>query len=334
MRPIIRIALFAFSLTAVSPCGSEGRLGEPARKGHLDATFLVTADLHFGAHTTMTTAQAADVPLSSEDVQRIMIAEMNAIEGQPFPAEIGGNVGKALGLLAAGDLTDNGGRGEWEKFVEFYGLSGTEGLLKMPVYETLGNHDRPTRTVSEGIVVRHKAEHYSWDIGDLHLVCLGEPNDDDLAFLRKDLAGVGDQRPVVIYFHYAIVGPYSDDYWFGQGDHREQFAAALKGHSIVALFHGHFHGSGYYNWKGYDVFNVGAVKHGSKDFIVLQVTDDRLTVAAWNYEGKPGWWWAFSKAINDAAKRGGRKTLEVYPHPGAHARPAIPHPMIDRTTGR
>ncbi|MDD4890891.1 MAG: metallophosphoesterase [Phycisphaerae bacterium] len=337
MRPISRVALLlpAFSLVAAFACAcraADPPASGPARKGHLDATFLVTADLHFGARTILTTTQKEDASVTCEDAQKLMIAQMNAIEGQPYPREVGGKASKALGLLIAGDLTDDGDPDEWQSFVALYGLSGKEGLLKMPVFETLGNHDRqPGAAVSKGIIQRHQAEHYSWDAGDLHIVCLGEPNDDDLAFLLKDLPAVGRQRPVVIYFHYSVVGPYSDDYWFGKADHRDRFAAALRGYNVVALFHGHFHGSGCYKWRGYDVYDVGAVKHGSKDFIVLHVTDDRLTVAAWNYEGKPGWWWAHSKPINDAARPGAAETLKVYPHPGAHARPCIPHPLTDST---
>jgi hypothetical protein len=64
---------------------------------------------------------------------------------------------------------------------------------------------------------------------------------------------------------------------------------------------------------------------------VLHMTDIRLTVGAWNYEGKPGWWWAHSKPINGES---GAETLKVYPHPGAHARPCIPHPTVDTASAK
>ncbi len=326
MRSIFRVCLIILAfLTVPAVAFRSDSLAGPARKDNLDVTFLVTADLHFGATTVMTTKQKAEVTITCAEAQQIMITEMNNITGKPFPKEVGGEVGRPLGLLIAGDLTEYGKADQWQEFVKFYGLTGREGQLKMPVHESLGNHDRyEGDTVSRGIVERHKGEHYSWDVGDLHMVCLGEPNDVDLAFLQKDLEPIGHRRPVVIYFHYSISGPYSKDFWFGMGDKRTRFAAALKGYNVIALFHGHFHGSGWYKWKGYDVYNVGAVKHGSKDFIVLHVTDNKLTVAAWNYEGTPGWWWLHSKPINGAP---GQATVKVYPHAGAHARPCIPYPL-------
>ena len=118
--------------------------------------------------------------------------------------------------------------------------------------------------------------------------------------------------------------------WVGR-DSRARFAAALKGYNVIGLFHGHFHGSGYYRWQGYDVYDVGSPKHGAKDFFVVHVTDERLTVCSWNYEARPGWWWAHSKRINKAAERLGRgEMLKVWPHPGtAFPLPLIPHPMTD-----
>jgi cytolysin (calcineurin-like family phosphatase) len=331
MRSAVRVCLLVALQAGLFAmvCPSDPRT-DLTRRGNLDATFLVAADLHFGADTVITAAtQKGDVSITCAEAQKIMIAEMNAIAGKPFPKEFGGQVGKPLGLLIPGDLTDTGKPAQWKEFVKLYGLTGSEGLLKLTVYESIGNHDLGGKVVKQGVVQRHGADHYSWDAGDLHIICLGEPNDADMVFLGKDLKTVGQLRPVVIYFHYSIIGPYSEDYWFGADGHRAKFADILKGYNIVALIHGHFHGSGWYKWKGYDVYDVGAVKHGAKDFIVLHVTDKRLTVGAWNYEGVPGWWWAHSKPINGAP---GTETVKTYPHPGAHDRPCIPHPTVDNTT--
>src|SRR5690606_3152205 len=61
-------------------------------------------------------------------------------------------VAQPRGLLVAGDLTQNGkdgraenngslGRNELGQFISDYGLTGTDGLLRFPVYEGYGNHD-------------------------------------------------------------------------------------------------------------------------------------------------------------------------------------------------
>ena len=300
------------------------------RKGHLDVTFLVTADTHFGCKTALATTQKAEDSIPVEQVHAYMIDQMNAIAGQAYPAEVGGKVAKPVGLLVAGDLTDAGLPGQWANFEKLYGLTGNDGRLGMPVYETLGNHDLYFGgAVRQKIAGRHSGDRYSWDWGDLHVACLGAPEDGAIPWLIKDLAAVGKDRPVVIYFHYSVIGPYSEDYWFGKDDNRGKFAKAMEGFNVIAIFHGHFHGSGCYKWQGYDVYDVGAAKNGWKDFAVVHVTDDRLTVAAWNYEYQPGWWWVHSKPINDAAKMSRDEILKAWRHPGVANPPLIPHPRED-----
>jgi cytolysin (calcineurin-like family phosphatase) len=309
-------------------------VAEQPRNGNLDVTFLFSSDCHFGAKTTIPTAQGADLDLPTERINALFIEQMNAIAGKAYPAPIGGKVAQPMGLLVAGDLTDEGATGQWKAFVKLYGLTGTEGRLGIPVYETIGNHDVTSRqrTVSKGVSARHGGVRYSWDWGDLHVICLGPPTDDCLPWAAKDLAATGRDRPVIIYFHYSIVGPYSDDYWFGEGDNRNKFAAALTGYNVIGLFHGHFHASGWYQWQGLDVYNVSSPKHAGKDFFVVHVTDNMLTVCSWNCEGEPGWWWFRSKPINSSTDKRDGAVIQIYPRPGISTRPVIPHPLADTTT--
>ena len=338
MNPYIRVRVVSLAvLLLAGACRSqEGQptVADRPRKGKLDVTFLLTSDTHFGAETVMTTARGDRLALGIEKVNAYLIDQMNGMAGKAYPAPVGGKVARPVGALVSGDLTDEGTVEQWAAFVKLYGLTGADGRLGVPVYETVGNHDiyDPLETVRRAVTARHGSVRYSWDWGDLHVICLGPPEDGCLEWLAKDLAAAGRDRPVVIYFHYSIVGPYSDEYWFGEGSNRKKFAAALAGFNVIGLFHGHFHASGWYPWQGFDVYNVGSAKHGSKDFFVIHVTDDRLTVCSWNYEGRPGWWWFHSKPINAAVGKGGKPVLEVFQHPDSPNRPAIPHPLIDTTT--
>jgi len=325
-------ALATLIALALALAGCNGDAPPPVvattpRAGGLDVTFLVTADTHFGAEGLDETSGGwVDIERFHERI----VDEMNTMAGRAWPAEVGGQVARPLGVLVAGDLTDGGRVEQWNRFNAFYGLTGEDGKLKLPVFETVGNHDGSQWSYVAGRVARrHGASHYSWDWGDLHVACMGGPDDAALKWLARDLAAVGRRRPVVLYFHYSILGPYSSGWWFGQGENRQRFAEAIGGFNVVAIFHGHFHGSGHYVWEGRDVYNVGSAKHGWKSFAVVHVTDDRLTVGLWNYAGG-GWWWLHSKPINGAAAGRAGAVLRTYPLGGTRYRPLIPHPTEDR----
>jgi cytolysin (calcineurin-like family phosphatase) len=256
--------------------------------GGTDVTFFVAADTHFG-HPGIDRLNARQ------------IAAMNELPETLLPAEIGGTVGRPRGLLIAGDLTERGRRSEWDEFVRQYGLTGSDGLLKFPVYEGSGNHDRHAflfRPVLSGIRQRHGDLVYSWDWDDVHLVCLDlYPDAANLRWLRRDLARVGRRAPVVIFFHYPVLGPYSD--WWTD-DEKEAFGRAIDGYNVVGIFHGHFHRSQHYRWHGLDVYNVGSSRHGWHSFAAVHITDGRMTVASRRWD-RGVWTWMHAKPINAAA---------------------------------
>ena len=331
--PLLRaLAGASTSQPATGPAATQP--ADSSRKGGLDVTFLVASDLHFGCKASMATSQGESLrAVPVEQIHPILVEQMNQIEGKAYPAEIGGKVGKPLGLVAPGDLTDNGAADQWANFVKFYGLTGKDGLLKMPVYETIGNHDTYSLLpiVKEAVRKRHGADCYGLDWGDLHIACVGEPDDGCFDWLAKDLAAVGKDRPILCTFHYPPVGPYSDKWWFGQDDHRNKFAAVLKGYNVIGLIHGHFHGTGCYVWKGYDTYDIGSPKNAWKDFLVVHVTDKQLTVCAWNYERTPGWWWCHAKPINGAPDTPDKRIVKIYDRPGLLVKPVIPYPLFDPT---
>lgn len=276
------------------------------RAGGMDVTFLVTSDTHFGYRVPAPEPGAPPRPLENaqgiEKAQLVAIEAMRSMEGKAYPRELGGRVGKPRGLLISGDLTEDGEPHEWERFVRFFGLDGSDGLVPFPVFEGIGNHDKHYGWyVKERVAERHGANRYAWDWDDVHLVCLGEgPDDDDLAWLREDLARVGDEVGIVLYFHFPLEGPYSTGHWFGRGSYRASLARLLEGRNVLGIFHGHFHGSGPYRWNGHDVFNVGSAKHHAHSFAVVHLDDERMTVASYNYDDQ-GWWWWHERPIFGAA---------------------------------
>jgi hypothetical protein len=53
-----------------------------------------------------------------------------------------------------------------------FGLKGSEGSLKLPVFEMIGNHDKVTKGpwVGDQVTARHGGRFYSWNWDDVHLV--------------------------------------------------------------------------------------------------------------------------------------------------------------------
>lgn len=163
-----------------------------------DITFIAMGDPQYGG--------------GAEDKNIFQVTALNAFPGTPWRSELpsaGTPVATPLGLLIAGDLTQNGkdgrdeaiiaGRDEIGEFERDYGLTGDDGLLKFPVYEGYGNHDfdpdepddefnwrffydeNPTPSVERvanrnlkrpGLlqVAQDNQGHYSWDWGNVHLV--------------------------------------------------------------------------------------------------------------------------------------------------------------------
>lgn len=295
-------------LRSARPDVRTGALPTPATRSHraggLDVTFLVAADTHvgFAADERAKDGGPRDPvtePAESDRINARQIDDMNAIVGRRWPSELGGAIGVPRGLLIAGDLTEDGEPWQWDHFVRWYGHQGGDGRLRWPVFEAYGNHDKHHSWYTlDRIRERHGAIRYAFDWDDLRVVCLGEaPDPEGLAFLSADLARVGKERPVVIYFHFPLRGPFSTGNWFGDGRHRGELARVLFGFNVIGLFHGHYHGSGRYRWEGIDVYNVGATKHEQWSFGVVRVTDARLTVASWHY-GKKEWEFWHDKPIN------------------------------------
>jgi len=259
-----------------------------------------------------------------------MIDRMNKMAGTLFPQAIGGNVGTPTAVLIAGDLTESGGERQWREFAAFYGSNGRDGRLHFPVYETCGNHDhQKDSSVLDRIRERHGNVVYSFDLGGVHLVSLGEaPDDRGLAFLAKDLNGRPKDTPIVLFFHLPLQGPWAENNWFAQGNYRDRLKTIMLGHHIIAIFHGHSHFTSAYRWNGIDVYNPGSVKHSQRGFLVVHVQNDRMTVAEWNLDFG-GWWWWHQKPLapplpgHDTI----REVMDVQAPPGFGPRPYIGIPQ-------
>jgi cytolysin (calcineurin-like family phosphatase) len=278
IRALLAVAALASQPTASSPPPAAAR-----PRAVRDITFFVASDTHFG------------VP-GIEERNRRLIEELNGLPGLDYPAPIVGRVGTPKGVLITGDLTDYSTEDQWQAFERHYGLTGRDGLLKFPVKEALGNHDfMGDSPVVKHIVRRHGGIAYSFDWDDVHVACLGMyPSADRLRWLEQDLRKVAAGRPVVVFFHYGIDGPWSQS-WESQ-EEREELARILSGHRVAAIFHGHAHHAGAYRWREYDVFRPGSPKHSSREVMAVRIRGDEVAVAYRDFD-RSAWTKTFVRTI-------------------------------------
>jgi len=304
------------------------------RSGGLDETFFFVADTHFGYR---------DGDYTNTPLLKRLVTTLNDLPGTSRPPLLGeGAVAEPHSVIVAGDLTEDGTADEWAMFRDHFGLGRDDAMLRHRVYESVGNHDYHAGDIVAGhVAVRHGHIRYAVDVGDLRVLCLGDgPDVGGLEWLRETLAETGTERPILVYLHYPIIGPYSDTSSFGKSLRRWQMLHALRGFNVIGIFHGHFHASGAYRFLGFDVYNVGAAKHGSNSFAVVRVTDDEMTVGSYNWQHQT-WWWAHRKSINGGAPAlemagtstfggGPHETLEVYSIPDQRRRALFPYPPHGR----
>ena len=255
--------------------------------------FFVVGDTHYLADKE----SPARMDAHSTEICGRLVDTLNRLPGTAIPTEAGGGtVAPAAGVIHAGDVIDTGDKNgrvqeamqktEWSAYSADYGLTGSDGRLKMPVYEVAGNHDSPHGQgwAIEKIIERNKRRsgvvnvsdngvHYSWDWGPAHCVNLGlivgtqksvtrkrrYAALDSLDFLVADLRDkVGTSgRPLVITHHVDIArytGPCDPS---APADSKEWdpcdvrgFYDALQGYNVAGIFYGHTHFRNIFQWDG------------------------------------------------------------------------------------
>lgn len=280
-----------FLTAAAGLAGSTvARAARPAPGGETVAFFLV-GDTHFLAEKE----NPSRLDARSAAVTGRLIDVLNRLPGSAISSEAGGGIVLApKGVIHAGDCIDTGDKSsvkmqqtEWAAFADVFGLNGSDGKLKVPVYEVHGNHDSPrgdgmaigkiverNRTRPGLVNLSGNGLHYSWDWGRVHFVNLGivvgrSPAGErrrryaplgSLDFLVNDLRDkVGESgRPVVITHHidvlrYAKALPVEDkDAEKMEWDPADVkgFHDALRDYNVAAILYGHTHARNVVRWDG------------------------------------------------------------------------------------
>src|SRR5574340_78486 len=123
-------------------------------------------DIKLNPHRTVTFISPSDCHSRiaenrrNNDWDRETLEELNRCAGLSWPASLGGGcVQRPRGVVVLGDAIDDGDRvvngRNWSEeqyrfFVADFGLDGSDGFLKFPVFEGWGNHDGPPVGAEKG----------------------------------------------------------------------------------------------------------------------------------------------------------------------------------------
>jgi plastocyanin len=207
-----------------------GQADAAAMKPHGSAglRFAQISDTHIGF----------DKPANT-DVVATLEAVVARIKAEPEPPAF---------LLHTGDLTHLSRAGEFDT------LQQVLSTLSVPVFYVPGEHDVLDED-GKGFLQRfgrdtRGAGWHSFDHGGVHFVGLvnvvnlkagglGSLGDDQLAWLEKDLHGMGSSTPVVVFAHIPLWSVYPD--WGWATDDSERALSYLKRFGSVSVLNGHIH---------------------------------------------------------------------------------------------
>lgn len=181
------------------------------------------------------------------------------------------------GVCIAGDLTDDGNDQQYSVFRSVWLDPITQLMPDEPhggLYLCKGNHDESSGKDTQLLnFLKHEYGdfRYSFDIENLHVICCGKypdlslfPNLNDccgmpntMKWLKSDLEDVGTNRPIAIFFHFNIMGNYSDWWGISCGSWQIQQPITvknalfdlLKNYNVKCIFFGHYHHSFSCMWR-------------------------------------------------------------------------------------
>ena len=238
-----------------------------------DLTFFVWADTHFGY----------DQQFGKDDQRGHIIDEMNNLPGWPYPASVGGVVAPPEFVLLCGDAVDGvAGAGKTElAYFRYF-----TGRLRYPQFEVMGNHDLDAAFV-DYFRSRYGSLSHSFERQGVHCVCLNSRYDngeyfgeEELAFLRRDLAAVDDHTRVILFVHCRL------DRFTNGGD----VLKILADHRVLLIFSAHVHKPAVFQLQGIDCIDVGQCRNHpidpeyGRNLYVVRVTDSSLTAVPWRWD--------------------------------------------------
>ncbi len=245
------------SLAILAPCAG-------ADKGPAvpDFTFIQASDVH--------------APMAQSKATIARIPGLGEIDLAPF----GVKVPKPAFVIVTGDMNEfGGGSGWWAEYLSYWKD------CPVPVYHGLGNHDNTWHANLKFLRDLGLGPCYSFDKSGCHFVSLMTPTlqdprpsvgEEELIWLRKDLAKVGTRTPVFVFFHHPLPGSE-----FASRYDYDRLLDVLHRYNTVLMMAGHSHGHVHNVVEGIDQTTGGSTFGPNAGFAVISVKDGVLREAYW-----------------------------------------------------
>jgi len=227
--------------------------------------------------------QASDVhaPMAQSRATIAKIPDLGEIDLAPF----GLKVPKPEFVIVTGDMNEfGGGSGWWAEYLSYW-----KGCT-VPVYHGLGNHDNTWHANLKFLRSLGLGPCYSFDKSGCHFVSLmtatlQDPRpsvaEEAILWLEKDLAKVGTNTPVFVYFHHPLPGTeYASRYDY------DRLLDVLHRYNTALLLAGHSHAHAHWKVEGIDQTTGGSTFGPNAGFAVISVKDGVLREAYWK-AGQP-----------------------------------------------
>ena len=223
--------------------------------------------------------------IQATDVHAPMAQSRATISRIPGLGEIdlplfGIKVPKPSFVIVTGDMNEfGGGSGWWEEYLSYW-----KGCT-IPVYHGLGNHDNTWHANLKFLRDLGLGPCYSFDKSGCHFISLMTPTLQDprpsiaeeaILWLEKDLAKIGTQTPVFVFFHHPLPGSE-----FASRYDYDRLLDVLHHYNTVLLLAGHSHGHVHHVVEGIDQTTGGSTFGPDPGFAVISVKDGVLREAYW-----------------------------------------------------
>ena len=192
--------------------------------------------------------------------------------------------------LIVGDLVDHGWAdprlsccgccnliNEWQAFQQKWIVPLNSQIGASNVYLCAGNHDKILdykkvfyKSAYKKIEESTNGINYYFKKDGVFFICCGiYPDFNTCLWLDDILKWIGHQ-PVIIFFHYNIIGKWSDSW---STEEKQIFYNLIQNYNIKAIINGHIHKSGTYLWNN----KIRVINVGGYNFTVFDYSDGKLT---------------------------------------------------------
>jgi hypothetical protein len=211
--------------------------------------------------------------------------------------------GNVEAVLWAGDLTNDGTQDQFDTCLEACEAPFLKNNIS--VFLGHGNHDMVGQSCSKippplkYIKKTYGDVHYRIDFHGLNILCCGLYPEEKCSntcwnpmtktWLTKQLIKIGTTAPIVIFFHYNLVGAFSD--WWSDKE-KDDFYAVIQDYNVQLIITGHLHFTYTYVWKGIKTACVGGYYFAECDWDSSKEPNDEsaLTINFYDADGNQRSW--------------------------------------------